>query len=151
MNNMHKNLSIVIPTIGRTILDKIIESVLKQSVLPYEIIIWDNSGDCIAFKQSKYKNATELKWCFSKYKKEIISSWNSAVECTSGEYIYILGDDDLLLPNFVEKVMQKLNEGSDLIHTTTQFIDSNNTIIQNEQTGLQIDQVLSKWEFIDNF
>ena len=47
--------------------------------------------------------------------------------------------------------MQKLNEGSDLIHTTTQFIDSNNTIIQNEQTGLQIDQVLSKWEFIDNF
>ena len=55
-----KKLSIVIPTIGRTILDQTIESALKQNVLPYEIVIWDNSGDGRAFKQSKYKDSIIL-------------------------------------------------------------------------------------------
>lgn len=144
-----KKLSIVIPTIGRTILDQTIESALKQNVLPYEIVIWDNSGDGRAFKQSKYKDDSALKWCISEYKKDIVSSWNSAVECTSGEYVYILGDDDLLLPGFIEKTLQKLSEGAELIHTTAQIIDSNNAVIKDEKTGIQNDQILSEWEFID--
>ncbi len=146
-----KTLSIVIPTIGRTLLDKTLESVFAQNVLPYEIVIWDNSGCGVAREQSKYKDDPALKWCVAQEKKDIISSWNCAVECTSGEYVYVLGDDDLLLPGFVEKVLYKLNSGVELIHTTAQIIDSSDDIIENEKTNSEMDLDMTEWEFMDNF
>lgn len=146
-----KKLSIVIPTIGRTLLDKTIESVLAQDVLPYEIVVWDNSGDGTAYKQSKYKDTPNIKWNLSENKKDIISSWNCAVECTSGEYVYILGDDDLLLPGFIEKVLTELNNGAELIHTTAQIIDSDDKIIEEEKTNLLQPQEMTISDFINKF
>ena len=145
-----KRLSIIIPTIGRTVLDKTIESVLQQDVMPYEIVIWDNSGDGRAYEQSQYKDHPSLKWCISENKKDIINSWNSAVERSSGEYVYILGDDDLLLPGFTAQILQNLNRGAKLIHTPVQVIDPEDNIIDNEWGDIRQNKDISEWEFLEH-
>ena len=147
----NKTLSIIIPTIGRCVLDKTIESVLNQSVMPYEIVIWDNSGERLAYNQSKYKDDPRLKWRMSDEKKDIITSWICAVECAAGEYVYLLGDDDLLLPGFVDKVLQKLNNGAELIHVPAQMIDPEDNIVDAEKIGFQNDCEISESEFYTHY
>ena len=123
MTTQNKTLSIVIPTIGRSVLDLSIESVLKQSVAPYEIIVWDNSGTGKAQKESMYALHPQVKWYKSYERIPITSSWNTAVSLTSGEYVYILGDDDLMLPDFVRQVSAELNNGAELIHVKCRMIN----------------------------
>ncbi|MBQ9770993.1 MAG: glycosyltransferase, partial [Lentisphaeria bacterium] len=57
-----KRLSIVIPTIGRQILDKTIESALVQTLPPYELVVWDNSGTGSAKTSSKYAEDPRIRW-----------------------------------------------------------------------------------------
>ena len=123
----NKTLSIVIPTIGRSVLDLTIESVLKQSTAPWELVVWDNSGTQAAQKNSKYASHPQVKWYTSSERLPITLSWNRAVSLTSGEYVYLLGDDDLLLPDFVQNVSEELNNGAELVHVKCRMI--------NEQGG----------------
>ncbi len=123
MITLNKTLSIVIPTIGRSVLDLSIASVLKQSVAPYELIVWDNSGTGKAQKESMYALHPQVKWYKSDERVPITSSWNTAVSLTSGEYVYILGDDDLMLPDFVRQVTAELNNGAELIHVKCRMIN----------------------------
>jgi hypothetical protein len=42
---------------------------------------------------------------------------NDAVRTAVGEYVVVLGDDDLLLPTFLEKAVAKAREGFDIVVT----------------------------------
>lgn len=148
---IEKTLSILLPTIGRNLLDKTISSVLDQDCLPYEIVVWDNSGLGVAQKQSAYKDHPMIRWCVSDTKLDIINSWNSAVACTAGEYVYILGDDDLLLPGFVSEVMKELNNGAEAIHVPAQIIDSEGNLIEEEKNQLERNTVVPEKEILHEF
>ena len=145
-----QTLSIVIPTIGRNVLDQTIESVLNQSELPDEIVVWDNSGNCIAQKKSNFSKNDKIRWCSSKEQIPIIDSWNAAVRCTSGEFVYILGDDDLLIPGFVKKIKEELAQSVQLIHVENIFIDENGNTINENRNHLSSSRI-SKNEFLEIF
>ena len=144
-------LSIVIPTIGRNVLDNTIESVLQQSQLPDEFLIWDNSGDGSAKKKSKYTNHPAIKWFIAEYRKPIVDSWNTAVDLSTGDFIYILGDDDLLFPDFVEKVRDELALGTRLIHAEEILIDSNDTPLLEQPLCNVEKEMLSSEEFVKRY
>ncbi len=144
------SLSIVIPTIGRNVLDQTIESVLNQSELPDEIAIWDNSGSNIVQVQSKYRNNDKIHWFSADVQIPIIDSWNSAVRHTSGEFVYILGDDDLLLPDFVKKVKHELNNDAQLIHVENIFIDEAGNTLNDNKHALEFERI-SKNKFIKTY
>ena len=123
MSDVKQNtFSIVIPTIGRKLLDDTIQSVLEQTHLPDEIIIFDNSGTQTVRSQSKWHSHPLISWHESKEKKDIISSWNTAVSYSHSDYIYILGDDDLLLPDFVSFAQAKIAQGYDMIYVPPQIL-----------------------------
>ena len=117
--------SIVIPTIGRQALDKTISSILDQSELPDEIVIWDNSGNASAMSCTRYARHPLIRWSIAKKQLNICDSWNHAAASAEGDFIYILGDDDMLLPEAVFQIKKALNSGAKLIHLENQFIDSN--------------------------
>jgi glycosyltransferase involved in cell wall biosynthesis len=104
--------SVVIPTIGRIeYLDKTIFSLLNQSNNFDEIIIFDNSEKQNIEKLSKFSSNYNLKFIKSGKKLDPINSWNNAVLHASGDYITIVGDDDLVDFNYRKEIDLILQKG----------------------------------------
>lgn len=109
-----KKITAVLPTIGRIkYLDIAIESILDQSKYFDEIIVFDNSIEQNLQKISKFGCNRMVNFISSGKHLNAIDSWNTAVQKTTSEYVTIVGDDDVLLPNYCENI-QKLLENSDI-------------------------------------
>lgn len=120
-----KRVTVVLPTIGRTeYLDISIESILKQSRKFDEIVIFDNSVKQNLKNISKFGNDETVKFICSGEHLNAIDSWNSAVKITNCEYVTIVGDDDILLPNYCENIHQLL-QNSDVGILKAYNIDKN--------------------------
>ena len=114
-------LSIVIPTYnGAEWIEDTIDSVARQifdhkdSV---EFIIRDNAStnhvDKIVERKNKEYNG------IIKYNRRVETAiadvnFREAIGLASGEYLLLLGDDDLLFPNFIEQSLRILNEYPDV-------------------------------------
>jgi GalNAc5-diNAcBac-PP-undecaprenol beta-1,3-glucosyltransferase len=99
--------SVIIPTYNReTLLCRAIESVIRQTYKKIEIIITDdNSTDGSEVAIKKYitgydKNIKYVK--NSKYLRGPCGNKNNGFDNATGEWITILDDDDILLPDSVE-------------------------------------------------
>lgn len=120
-------LSAVIPTIGReNYLDLAVESLLSQSVPFDEIVIFDNSKEQKLEELSKFKNNPNIKFINSGLQLDPINSWNNAVKSTTSEYVVIIGDDDIALPNF-SVATRKTLEKSDVVIAQANSIDEKGT------------------------
>lgn len=100
-------ISILIPTIGRIeYLRVAINSVLVQSLLPKQLVINFNGCDIPAFIQDTRKacdiKGVSLDVIHSSVRLSIVDSWRIGLQRSSGEYVFVLGDDDLMEPDYVE-------------------------------------------------
>ena len=145
-----KYLTVIIPTIGRTVLDQTIESVLNQSEMPDELLVWDNSGDGSARGSSKYSNDPRVRWEVSGERLPVIRSWNTAVDLAHGNYIYILGDDDFLLPEFISDVKKCLQKGVDLINVPVELMDMDGNLLNIKKKYVP-ERELSAAEYIKEY
>lgn len=100
-----------------------IESVLAQTRQPNEIIVFDN-GSCESVSRlvSKY---SKQKVIFRGAEETREPSWNfeRAVTSVSGEYVLLLHDDDVLLPNFFERQVGFLEKFPDAAGVACNFVD----------------------------
>ena len=82
------------------------------------------------------------KWCVEQLKVDdkfsyfsnsqnlgLAGNWNKLVKEAKGEYVMIIGDDDLLGTDFLEKVVPVMHEAADVIFTSQSFIDSDGNIL----------------------
>lgn len=130
-------ISVVITTYERdNYLEKAIESVIREvnDNALVEIIVLDNASNNTNIEHlarlygvNKFiKNSTNL---------GLFGNWNKAFEVSSGEYVYIMGDDDVMLSGFVKGCLLAIhnNPGIDIVYTDYQAIDENDSI-----TGLSM-------------
>jgi glycosyltransferase involved in cell wall biosynthesis len=104
-----KKITAVLPTIGRMqYLDVAIESLIKQSKPFDEIIIFDNSLEQKVDTISRFGRNNFVKFIRSGKQLAPVDSWNNAVRSASNEYVTIIGDDDVLLPNYCESIHEIL-------------------------------------------
>lgn len=130
MSNTDKTLSVVIPTIGRKLLEDTLESVVeKQTILPDEVIVFDNSGTGKVQAASRFSHHPLIVWKVSPERKSITDSWNQAVSFATKEYIHICGDDDLLYPDFVQKVKEKLKSNPGLLLCEADLMKADGTTL----------------------
>lgn len=102
--------TIAIPTYKRPELLKLaLDSALNQiDYSDFEVIVVDNdpTRDC----ETEKLIATYQECRLSYYKNSdnigMFGNWNRCIELAKGEYFTNLNDDDLLHPNYLEKVMQ---------------------------------------------
>src|ERR1700744_891987 len=95
--------SVVIPTRNRLDLLKCaVFSVLKQDYNDFEIIISDNASDEDIEGYVKSLNEPRIKYSRSNEFLSITQSWNRCIDLSSGEYILMIGDDDILLKNHLQ-------------------------------------------------
>jgi glycosyltransferase involved in cell wall biosynthesis len=100
-----KKITAVLPTIGRiNYLDIAIESMLVQNISFDEIIVFDNSIEQNLQELSNYGSNKLVTFIKSGKQLNAIDSWNTAVESAKNDYVTIMGDDDILLPNYCENI-----------------------------------------------
>lgn len=97
---MKPKISILIPAYKRNeYLICAIKSCLNQTQKPFEIIVKDDDPRSITFlpKLPKY-----FKYIKNKKNFGLIKNFLSLAKIAQGDYFVFLGDDDILMPNFIE-------------------------------------------------
>lgn len=110
-----KSVSAAIPSMGRIqYVDKSICSLLEQSLPFDEIVVFDNSREQNLRGLSQYACETRVRWERSGNHVGPAESWNAAVRLCRNDYVTLVGDDDLALPDFhheIQEVLQRSNLG----------------------------------------
>ncbi len=95
-------ISVVLATYnGALFLKNQLDSILQQSLKPYEIIVSDDhSTDETVKILREYEERGEIKWVFNKNEKGVIGNFKSAASFVSPDnYIAFSDQDDIWLPN----------------------------------------------------
>ncbi|MEX0383156.1 glycosyltransferase family 2 protein [Spiribacter sp. 1M153] len=125
-------LSIVIPSVSyRSYLDEAIESCLSVSEHDVEIVVCVNNIGYNGFSKSNYFDSPLIKWhCLGQPVQPMWKSLNKAIERSSGRWIFLLSDDDVIRPNFLRS--QALNEKDDffLYATRVDIIDEKGRFVR---------------------
>lgn len=128
MHNNPPQCSIVIPVYnGEQFIKSTIESCLHQTV-PVEIIIIndasnDNSEELILeFEQN------EVTYIKNKENIGLMKSLNKAIKHTNGQYLLMLGHDDILAPNHVEVMLELFDSNTSFVHCNSELIDANGIV-----------------------
>lgn len=123
--------SIIIPAYKETKSDfkRCLESIAKQTLKPYEVIVVD---DCSPIDTPKM--ALEYNYTYIRHNKNKQNGGarNTGVKKATGDYIVFVNADDYILPNTLEEI-DKVNRGQDLIIIGLQaFGSANFKFIPNE-------------------
>jgi Glycosyl transferase family 2 len=97
--------SLLLPTRnGGHLLDDVVHSVLDQPYADMELIVSNNaSEDGTEEVLAGFSGDQRLQVVTLKDPVEVTDNWRVALERSSGDYISLIGDDDLLLPGYFER------------------------------------------------
>jgi len=125
---MKPAVSVIIPTYNRAkFLERAIRSVLSQTYRDFEIIIIDDASmdntKKILFKnfEGEIRNG-RLIYIKNEKHLERSHSRNRGLEFARGDYIALLDDDDIMLPECLEKLSHYLDENKDIACAFSNFI-----------------------------
>ena len=105
--NKQDLVTIAIPTYNRADLLKIaIQSCLSQKYNNLEILVID--GGSTDNTKAVVKSFKDLRIVYTKNKTNIgmMGSWNRSITLAKGKYLLILGDDDVLYPDFISEALK---------------------------------------------
>lgn len=114
---MNKKVSIIIPVYNvEKYIESCVRSVLKQTYHNIELIIVDDKGkdNSIAIAQTILKNQDRISYKILNHKtnKGVSAARNTGLLSATGEYVFFLDSDDLLMYTCIEKLINKANETS---------------------------------------
>ncbi len=91
----------IIPTVGRTLLDRAVHSVLDQSLFQgdFEIVVVNDSG--APLRESDWRRSERVKVIHTSRRERSVAR-NVGAAVARGDYLHFLDDDDWLLPGALE-------------------------------------------------
>lgn len=123
----NESVDILLPYWGDfNLLKQTIESVINQSYKNWKLFIFD---DCYPDRSAEklYSNHPDKRIKFTRHKENIgiTNNFNFALSRASSKYCTLLGCDDILLPNYLERALTQIND-SDFYQPKVGVIDSKN-------------------------
>jgi glycosyltransferase involved in cell wall biosynthesis len=125
-------ISILIPTYKRlNYLKEAVSSCLNQTYANIEVIvIQDPTPDGLVEEITVWgKDITtvnhRVKFYSNETNKGLAGNWNECLSKANGEYVLIIGDDDRLMPDCIEKLLIGVNEGADVSFSNHFLINDN--------------------------
>ncbi|MFN4087191.1 MAG: glycosyltransferase family 2 protein [Spirosomataceae bacterium] len=101
---MMNRISIAVPVYNQaSTIEKTIESLLKQEVAPYEIVVSENHSTD-GTKEILEKFGDKIRIVRPESHLGMAQNWNFCVSQCSGEWVGMCSGDDLLLPNYIKEV-----------------------------------------------
>jgi len=130
------SVTVFIPTFNRAyMLKETIDSVLRQTFDDFELIISDNASDDPT--ESIVRSFHDKRISYVKNDKNIgmCGNWNRCFDLAKGEYIALLPDDDLMLPENLEQKVNTLSRSAQigLVHSKFDLIDVDGRIIASNR------------------
>lgn len=138
--------SVIIPTYNRSAYLKLaIESILNQSYTNFEIIITDNASTDDTETVVKAFNSDKIKFFKNLENYGVVRNHNIAIEKSSGQYIHIFSDDDLMEQNSLEAKVKILDELQNvgLVHSNINTINADGEIIDSNHWARNY---FNKWQ-----
>ena len=120
-------ISILLPNLNnRPFLDERIQTVMDQTLSDWELIIVDNYSDDGAWEFFGEWAGKDSRIKLSRAPKQgMYANWNNCIRLAKGEYVYIATSDDTMSANFLEVMVNALDEHPecDLAHCKLKIID----------------------------
>ena len=155
----NKKISICIPTFNRSNdmdinIRNIIDYSFEHKNFEIEICVSDNSSDNetkkVVEKWSQYYSKENVK--YKKNEENIGAGRNfvQALSMSSGEYVVLLGDDDLLTSNFFEQI-KLLKDNDDIAFNffDRTLMDENERILGQESFSTMASTIFSEQDFLE--
>ena len=108
---MSKLLSICIPTYNRSqFLPETLQSIFSQHIDDIEVVVCDNGSEDQTIEVMKQMQITYPQILYFRFEKNVGPDrcFLKSVEIASGEYCWLLGDDDILEPGSIALVLTKI-------------------------------------------
>lgn len=132
MELSEQKITVIIPTLNRGhTLPRAIDSVLKQTLLPHEIIVVDNGSNdgTLEMVGSRYPSVRVLK----EEKIGVSAARNKGIKEANGSWVALLDSDDEWLPQKLQRqleVVSKSEGTSRLVHTNELWMKNNVSVNQ---------------------
>lgn len=123
-----------------------IDSVLAQTFIDFELIIFDNcSTDNTKEVAKAYVDRdVRISYFCNKTNIGMVGNWNECIKIAQGEYIKILCADDLLTPDCIEKCVQVLEE-----NPAVTLVSSARLLVTRSLEPIKSLSYSSKFEIVD--
>jgi glycosyltransferase involved in cell wall biosynthesis len=125
-----------------------IEAILRQTYSDFEFLILDNGSELETEQIIRKYNDRRIRYIRNPHNSK--DFYNSAFYYSAGAYLIITHDDDIMLPELLEKEIKILDNRSEAIAVgcNINYINSRNEIIK--QNVLQIDKmkIFSQFEYL---
>lgn len=120
--------SIGIPAYKDKYLKKCIQSILNQTYKNYEIIIINDCSPKDLAHIVKNFEDPRIRYYENNQNigaENVVKNWNKCLELANGDFFVLMGDDDIMAPNYLEEFYNLINKYSDLdvFHCRTLIID----------------------------
>lgn len=132
--------SVCLPICDRiAYLQDAIESILNQTYTDFELIISDGSvsNDCYQLVQTYTQKDSRIKYFRNKkyLQKNVHYNYNNALQYSSGNYINLFNDDDVMYPDYLGKAVTILEKYPEvgLFSGSAQFVDENLIPLSNNK------------------
>lgn len=104
-------LSVLLPTRnGAAYLPAVLDSVLSQDA-DLELVVSDNANSDGTRELLDARSDPRMHVIRHEHVLPVNENWTRAFEASSGEYVLMLGDDDLLLPGGAQRIIELLEQG----------------------------------------
>lgn len=118
--------SVVIPTYNRAdLLEEALSSVLQQTYQDFEVIIVDDgSTDDTRERVAALQSDPRMRYVYQE-NHGLAGARNTGIRASRGDYIALLDDDDIWLPDKLEKQMSLMavDDQADVVHCDFRFVD----------------------------
>lgn len=126
--------TVCIPTYNRaSLLRQSIASVLSQTFHDFRLIVVDNASDDETETVVRSFDDARVKYVRNAQNIGLRGNWNRCLALATGQYITILPDDDLMMPNNLEAkvAILKCHAQVGLVHSKFHTIDSAGNILRH--------------------
>lgn len=110
-----------------------IESILSQMSLEDELVISDDGSKDSTIAVIKSINDERIKLFYNNGEHGYTPNFENALKNAKGDYIFLSDQDDIWLPNKIERVMQEFSKGFDFVYTDCKTINKNKEIISESR------------------
>jgi abequosyltransferase len=148
----YPKLTIAIPTYNReSCLKECLKSIIDQDNDEVEIVISDNASDdnTEAVVRGYQKRTSRIQYCRNEKNIGFDANVLNAINCAGGEYIWLFGDDDIMRPGAIEKVLRilKSNANVSLIYLNYSIYSSDlKEMITPDAMGIAEDMIMDQGE-----
>ena len=115
-----KSFTIVIPSCNQlSLLQRALNSVLRQEGADYEVIISDDSSDDKIERYIQELGNTDIRYYRHQQGKGAADNWNYGLQKATGHYLILMHhDEEMIQDDYLKCVQQQMEQGADIIIST---------------------------------